>query len=417
MRKATWLGVFVIVCLVAQQAQAVSQWSRKYGVSCTTCHSAFPRLNPFGEDFMQNGFQMAGTQDGDEEGKMAIDDRLALSELVDIFGIRLNVTPVDFKTNARKEADGSVSDKIDFGNPNWLQFFVAGTVYKNVSIFIEMEVTEEDVHVSWYTLGFHNLAGMGGYANVRVGRLSALEWHALSGRLRQIPPLKNQVISAYKTSAGKGDDSVAIAAAYPAIEYYGYTERLVWSLGVQNGSHGTDPNGDKNYFGTVKVYLAKTGDFEGSSVSVAGMYGTDTGIIETPDATDPTVVASRAEAQNDFWRASPAVNIRYKDTTDLQVGWFTGSDDNWALAAGDGESVDFNAVSAVLGHWLSEMYWVAAQYDVIDSDEDGQDYEKVTATAYVFPRDNLRAGIIGRLDLNDVGEDVHEVYVNIRTMF
>lgn len=418
MRKLLLLAIVAAFVCAVHQAGAVSQWSRKYDVSCTTCHSAFPRLNVFGEEFMQNGFQMPGTEDGDEDGKMAIGDRLALNELVDIFGIRLNITPFDYKTNSRKEADGTTGDKLDFGNPNWLQLFTAGTIYKNVTIFIETEITEEDIHTSWFTLGFHNLAGAGSLANIRVGRLSALEWHTMSGRLRQIPAIKHQVISRYKTSGGRGDDSVAIAAAYPAIEYYGYTDLLVWSVGVQNGVHGTDVNDKKNYFGNIKIYLAKSGDFEGSAISVAGLVGTDTGIPEVADPANPgSTVSAGQEAENEFWRVTPGVNVRYKDKTDFQIAYFTGSDDNWTLALANEQEVDFAGLSAVIGQWLNELYWVALQYDWINSDDDKQDFEKVTGAAYVFPRENMRIGLIARADLDDVGEDVNEVFMNLRTMF
>ena len=415
MRRLVVPIVSVILLGLVSQANAVSQWSRKYGVTCTTCHSAFPRLNSFGEEFMMNGFQMPGTEDGDEDAKMAIGERLALNELVDIFGIRLNVTVIDFKTDNRVEADGTLGDTLDIGNPNWLQLFTAGTIFKNVSIFIETEITDEDIHTSWFTLGWHNIGGMGSKANIRVGRLSALEWHTVSGRLRQIPAMKHEVISKYKTSGGKGDDSIAIAAAYPAIEYYGYAGPMVWSVGIQNGAHGKDVNDKKNYFGTIKWFMAQSGDFEGSAISVAGLGGTDTGVEDITDA-DGTVVSGQ-EAENEFWRVTPGLNVRYKETTDFQIAYFNGSDDNWDLDIVNPRTVDFDGLTTVLGHWLNESYWVAAQYDWIDSDDNSKDFEKITGTVYYFPRDNMRIGLIARGDLDNTGEDVHEAFVNIRTMF
>lgn len=367
---------------------------------------------------MQNGFQLPGSRDGDDVAKVGIEDMLNLNELVDIFGIRINVTPIEFKTDSRKEADGSFGDELDFGNANWLQLFTAGTIFKDVSIFIETEITEEDIHTSWFTLGFHNLAGMGSLANVRVGRLSALEWHTLSGRLRQLPAIKNQVISRYPTSNGDGDDSVNIAAAYPSLEYYGYTDYAVWAVGVQNGKHSNDVNDEKNFFATLKVYLAQEGPLAGSAVSVAGLAGTDTSVPEVADPADPgSTIAGSQEAENEFWRVSPGVNIRLHENTDIQVGYFVGTDDNWNLSLDSPEEVDFDAVSAVVGHWINKVWWVGAQYDKIDSDDDSRDFEKATLSIFATPRENLRAGLYGRVDLDDVGEDVHEAFVNIRAMF
>ena len=40
-----------------ENAQAIPYFSRKYGTSCTTCHSDFPELNDFGWAFKKNGFK------------------------------------------------------------------------------------------------------------------------------------------------------------------------------------------------------------------------------------------------------------------------------------------------------------------------------------------------------------------------
>ena len=39
-------------------AGAVPVFSRKYGTSCQTCHTIFPKLNPFGQAFRLNGYRM-----------------------------------------------------------------------------------------------------------------------------------------------------------------------------------------------------------------------------------------------------------------------------------------------------------------------------------------------------------------------
>ncbi|HET9992610.1 MAG TPA: hypothetical protein VFQ65_28950, partial [Kofleriaceae bacterium] len=42
-------------------ASAIPAFARKYGTSCTTCHTVYPKLNPFGEAFRRNGFRFPGT--------------------------------------------------------------------------------------------------------------------------------------------------------------------------------------------------------------------------------------------------------------------------------------------------------------------------------------------------------------------
>jgi len=53
------LGVLVTL-LGAWPAAAVPAFSRKYQTSCQTCHSIFPKLNPFGEAFRLNGYHLPG---------------------------------------------------------------------------------------------------------------------------------------------------------------------------------------------------------------------------------------------------------------------------------------------------------------------------------------------------------------------
>ncbi len=61
MRKA--LVVFscaVNVVAWSRPAEAIPAFARKYQTSCTTCHTAWPVLNPFGEAFRRNGFRFPG---------------------------------------------------------------------------------------------------------------------------------------------------------------------------------------------------------------------------------------------------------------------------------------------------------------------------------------------------------------------
>ena len=46
--------------LVSTRVNAVPAFSRKYQTSCQTCHSIFPKLNPFGTAFRLNGYHLPG---------------------------------------------------------------------------------------------------------------------------------------------------------------------------------------------------------------------------------------------------------------------------------------------------------------------------------------------------------------------
>ncbi|MDV3237841.1 MAG: hypothetical protein LOY58_03200 [Gammaproteobacteria bacterium] len=58
-----------------QTAWAMPEFARRYNISCAACHSAFPRLNKFGEEFVANNMRLPHWKDS--TAKIG-DDRLAL---------------------------------------------------------------------------------------------------------------------------------------------------------------------------------------------------------------------------------------------------------------------------------------------------------------------------------------------------
>ncbi|MBI1883458.1 MAG: hypothetical protein HYS08_04535 [Chlamydiae bacterium] len=403
-------GLFVSLISV-QDSWAVAQWSRKYGVSCTTCHTAFPRLSYFGDQFVQNGFQMPGTEDGDEVAKHIIGSSLNLNELTDIFGLRIAVSPLEVKTNSRKEGS-SKETLFNIGTPNWLQLFTAGTIFKNTSIFIETEVEEHDIAFNWFELGYHNILGSS-LLNVKAGKISMMEFHSLTGRLRGIPNISHQILSGVKSSNGTGDDSIAVAQPVPAVEWYGWTGPFVAALGVSNGAKLQDTNSDKNFFGTLKYFVAEEGDFAGSSVSLWGLIGAD-----TKDLLDEITDAYTGEAENDFWRFSPAFNIRYLEKWDLQFAYLFGHDDDFNLTVEDSQDTDFQGVATILGYMPNNKWYLALQFDWVDSDDASSlQYTKLSPSIWYFPRDNMRIGLTGRFDLESESDKKHEALVHVRSMF
>src|SRR6266852_1450417 len=59
MRRSAVL-VAVLAAALSAPAHAIPSFARKYGTSCTTCHTVYPRLTPFGEAFRRNSFRFPG---------------------------------------------------------------------------------------------------------------------------------------------------------------------------------------------------------------------------------------------------------------------------------------------------------------------------------------------------------------------
>jgi len=62
-------------------SEAIPEFSRKYNVNCSMCHAAFPRLNEFGQSFIDSNYRMPNWRDNTISGG---DDRLALPDHVPI---------------------------------------------------------------------------------------------------------------------------------------------------------------------------------------------------------------------------------------------------------------------------------------------------------------------------------------------
>ncbi len=59
-RIALRLSIAAVFIAAAAPARAIPAFARKYGTSCLTCHTVYPRLTPFGEAFRRNGYRFPG---------------------------------------------------------------------------------------------------------------------------------------------------------------------------------------------------------------------------------------------------------------------------------------------------------------------------------------------------------------------
>lgn len=59
-RQCLLAAVAVGFLTIALPAQAIPAFARKYGTSCMTCHTVYPKLTPFGEGFRRNGYRFPG---------------------------------------------------------------------------------------------------------------------------------------------------------------------------------------------------------------------------------------------------------------------------------------------------------------------------------------------------------------------
>lgn len=407
----TFFTVLMGMVLSPEPAEAVSQWARKYKTDCTTCHTVFPRLNTYGEQFMRAGYQLPGQEpDGDEHkqrfGEMTIDD------VTNLLGFRLSLTPFKVETN-KTDSAGESHDLMTIGDADWIQFFVAGSIYKNVSFFTEMAFDDEGpqtFHYSWWHVGFHNLLGTE-KVNLTMGNISPIDFSAHSNRLRIFAPVKNDVYG-IKTANGTGDDSVSISGSRPGIQYYGYGGPMIWWAGVSPGASAKDSNDGMYYWGGLRAEVTElTGsDLAGSSVSLWALTGED------------VLGNAGTYTRSDTTRYQAAGNLRLGNL-DVQAAYLWGDDDDGDLTTAVRDTFEFTGI-ALQGAWLEGNKWYPAiSYDLVDREgaAAGADSSThtITPALSVLLRANMRLGVYATMDLNDdVGHTKANTYqVNLRTMF
>lgn len=64
--RRAYAGLFLLlfVCLGSlQNATAIPAFARKYGLPCSACHETWPKLNVFGQNFKDNGYQLMNDRD------------------------------------------------------------------------------------------------------------------------------------------------------------------------------------------------------------------------------------------------------------------------------------------------------------------------------------------------------------------
>ncbi len=54
---------FLFLSAYAPSAEAIPAFARKYGLPCSACHEAWPKLNAFGQTFKDNGYQLMNDRD------------------------------------------------------------------------------------------------------------------------------------------------------------------------------------------------------------------------------------------------------------------------------------------------------------------------------------------------------------------
>lgn len=118
----------VAAALTPQGAVSLPLFARKYGMECSSCHSAAPRLNVFGMHFKQNGYRLPGTQ-----GESPWDSTAKVFPIALVGNVAYHL-----KSTNTDQGNGS-HERTSFGafEQEQVEFHSAGTLAKQVSFHFD----------------------------------------------------------------------------------------------------------------------------------------------------------------------------------------------------------------------------------------------------------------------------------------
>ena len=155
----------VLVCLLAtsRSSEAIPAFARKYGLPCSACHEAWPKLNSFGQNFKDNGYQLMNERDSP----------IWLNP--SYWPIAMRITPHwHYESAGRSAVDATPGDptsglvektvNTSGFDLTGIDILTAGTLAKNISFLLVPSIDPGDG-----TVGFES-------ANVRLDNIKGSTW-------------------------------------------------------------------------------------------------------------------------------------------------------------------------------------------------------------------------------------------------
>ncbi len=300
MRKAGLaLAGAALLLGTALPVRALPIFARKYQTSCQTCHSIFPKLNPFGEAFRLNGYHLTGETEEQIKQKpvsMGSDayarmwpEMVYPSSLPGNAPVALNIKMADLYASSHDDTGHTIVHN-DFQFPQEANLFAAGTMGDHFSAMAEVTYEESpdgsgSVEIEHARLDVISAFGPDHLFNFRVGKLAP---NLYDGFQEMWLMTDNGVDTLFTYnpvgfSGGTGLSEEGAGVSLPqrtrAIEMYGVAaHRLFYTVGVSSPIGPGGANGSFNNNATKDFYARVDYKFGGM-----GLDGDTAGVKLPPE--------------------------------------------------------------------------------------------------------------------------------------
>ncbi len=378
----TSIGLLVLagVCslwVIPDTANAIPAFARKYKVACTTCHTAFPQLNGFGEAFAGNGYQFPG-EDLKEQTVDTGDDRLFLAKDIPL-AIR-----ADGFIRLRNDSDTKVDDEFPFA----LKLLTYGNIKKDISFYFYFLFSERgDVTGIEDAFLYFNELIAGHDLDLRLGQYQVTD--SLFPREQR---LTFQDYTYYTTKVS--DSGFDLVYDRGAELSYGFdaTDDIALTLlaGIANGNgigvadsdRNFDSDNFKNFYGWVLL------DWGGQSIGGYAYIGREQNTLEV---------------KNDFYRIGPDFNFTLFDSVNIWGSYLFGKDDNATFTTPATEVKSWGGFTGIT-YKFSDIWVGSLLHNMVEVREiSSLDAHTVTANISYYITLNFKVMLEGTADLHSIG--------------
>ena len=362
---ATTIMIVTMIVIVAGDMFAIPAFARKYSMSCKTCHSPFPYLKPYGNEFAANGFVLKD-KDAPRYFVQTGDDRLSL----------IRDFPVAVRIQGYVTYNEENNDQFDIGTPSAFKIMSGGSLTKDVSYYAYYILESGEpgkIEDAW--LMFNNL--FNSELDLTVGQFQVSD-PIFKRELR----LTNEDYIIYKVRPGLSmidltyDRGITLAYTLPT------STDLV--LEVVNGSgigelysnNLFDRDKYKNLMGRVSQ-----GVLENLRVGAMGYYGN-----EMVDQSDTSL-----SFKNEIWMIGGDATLE-SNMFELNLQYVYRNDNNpYAMQIGKEVKTQGGFAELIFRPDGDESIWyMVALYNQVESDDNALDYKSVAGHIGYLLRRNIR---------------------------
>ena len=158
--------LLVVLLFACSSASAIPAFARKYGMPCSSCHEAWPKLSPFGQQFKDNGYQLGNDRDA------------PIFQSPAYWPIALRITPnwhLEHNENTIVDGPNGPSSAVTTVTTRGFDYtgmdmLTAGTLAKNFSFLLVPSSDETGAfHFESANVRFDNVFGSS-WINIKVGK-------------------------------------------------------------------------------------------------------------------------------------------------------------------------------------------------------------------------------------------------------